>query len=263
MGVYNGAAYLDEAVASVLDQTFADFEFLIIDDASTDDTPVRLRRWAERDARIRLVTYTANRGLGYVLDDGMRRARASLVARMDVDDIALPDRLEAQVDFMRRHPDVDILGGWAEDCDEASRVIGYRTYPTRHDDLAPIMWTIPIIHPTVMMRREPVCAVGSYDPTLRRRQDYDLWMRALAHGLRFANLPKTLIRYRFTDTYYQKNDWRVAWLQTRIGWTGCWRAGLGVTAYVGVAWPFVRSMFPAPVGKWMHRQAHRFDPRRR
>jgi glycosyltransferase involved in cell wall biosynthesis len=263
MGVHNGLPYLDEAVASVLSQTFKDFEFLIIDDASTDGSVAALQRWAERDARVRLVMHKRNRGLGYVLHEGMQLARAPLVARMDDDDVAMPDRLEAQVDFLQRHDRVDVLGGWAEDCDEEGRTTGYRLYPTRHDDLASLMWTIPLIHPAVMMRREAVLAVGSYDPTLRRRQDYDLWMRALAAGLRFANLPKTLIRYRFTNAYYQKNDWRVAWTQARIGWRGCWRAGLGGVAYLGVAWPLVRAVLPAPLEKWVHRQAHRFDPRRR
>jgi glycosyltransferase involved in cell wall biosynthesis len=263
MGVHDGAAYLDDAVASVLGQTFGDFEFLIIDDASTDGSVARLRRWAERDARIRLHLYARNRGLGYVLHDGMQRARAPLVARMDADDVALPDRLEAQVDFMRRHAEVDILGGWAEDCDDEGRVTGYRTYPTRHDELARMMWTNPIIHPTVMMRRAAVQAIGSYDPALRKRQDYDLWFRGLAAGLRFANLPKALIRYRFTDAYFQKNDLHVAWGQARIGWRGCWRTGLGPVAYAGVAWPLARTLVPTPVGKWLHQQARRLDPRHR
>jgi glycosyltransferase involved in cell wall biosynthesis len=263
MGVHNGLPYLDDAIASILEQTFGDFEFLIIDDASTDGSREAVRRWAARDDRIRLLALACNRGLGYVLRRGLEEARAPLVARMDADDLALPDRLEAQVDFMRRHPEVHVLGGWTEDCDAEGRVTRLRLTPTRHERIADLVWTCPFLHPTVMMRRNAIQAVGSYDPSLRKRQDYDLWFRALEGGLGFANLPKTLVRYRFTDDYYRRNDVRVAWAQALIGWRGCWRTGQGPLAYVGAAWPFVRTVLPTPVGKWLHRQAHRVDPRRR
>lgn len=261
MSVYNGLPFLEKAIESVLRQTFANFEFLIIDDASTDGSSEILKQWKSRDDRIRIISHEKNEGLGFSLNEGVREARAPWIARMDDDDIALPKRLEKQVRFLRANSEVDVLSGWAIDCDAKENPIRIRMCPTSHEDIKRLVWTIPIIHPAVMFRRSAILEVGSYDATLRRRQDYDLWFRCVAAELHFANLPEPLIMYRFTGDYYKKNDWRVALDQVKIGWRGCWLVGASPLAYIGVLAPLLRALLPSPVQALAHRMMNRFDPR--
>jgi glycosyltransferase involved in cell wall biosynthesis len=262
MSVYNGEDYLDAAIESILGQTYEDFEFLIVDDASTDGSRARLQDWAEQDERIRLILKDENEGLGQALHDGVEMAEAPLIARMDGDDIAEPDRLEKQVAYFDDHPETDILGSWAVDIDEAGRKKQYRRYPTDHDEIVRLIWTNPLVHPSVMMRKAAIQRVGSYDPDVRKRQDYELWFRCVAGGLRFANYPEALLRYRFTGDYYDRNDLQVAWGQAKIGWEGCRRVGAGPTAYIGVAVPLIRSLLPRALNAGLHSLLHRVDPRR-
>lgn len=262
MSVYNGLPYLEKAIESIVHQTFSDFEFLIIDDASSDGSREVLKEWTDRDERIRLILHEENRGLGYALSEGTKEARASLIARMDADDVAVLDRLEAQVGYLERNPDVDILGGWAEECDEEGETIGHRTYPVDHEDIVDMVWASPIIHPTVIFRKEKILDVGGYDASLRKRQDYDLWFRCHEAGHTFANLPKSLIRYRFTETHFRRNDWRVALDQAVIGWRGCRRVNASPFAYVGVAFPLIRSLFPQRLQSKIVSMARYIDPRK-
>lgn len=263
MSVYNGSPYLNAAISSILRQTLNQFEFLIIDDASTDGSRGQLKTWADRDERIRLIFHSKNRGLGYSLREGVREAKGNWIARMDDDDIALPDRLERQISYLNEHPDVDILSGWAIDCDRDGNPLRLRQVPTSHEEIVRLIWTIPIVHPAVIFRRDAIIDAGSYSATLRRRQDYDLWFRCVEAGLRFANLPEPLIYYRFTDDYYEKNDLDTAIEQVRIGWKGCRRIGTSLIAYIGILAPLVRALLPRSLGKLMQALLHRLDPRQK
>ncbi|MCS4149392.1 glycosyltransferase [Salinibacter ruber] len=261
MGVHNGLPYLNQAVKSVLDQTFSDFEFLIIDDASTDGSLEVLRKWRRQDSRIRIITNEKNRGLGYVLSEGAKEANAPLIARMDADDVAVKDRLEAQKEYMLRHPSVDVLGGWAEECNEGGNVIGHRIYPVNHKEIVKLIWTNPIVHSSAVFRKKPILRIGGYNKKLRKRQDYELWFRCHNAGLRFANLPKTLIRYRYTDDHFRRNDWKVALRHVLVGWRGCYQVGAPAHAYLGVAFPLLRAMFPERLQKLLNNYMSSFDPR--
>ena len=261
MSVYNGRPYLNKAIESILKQTYCDFEFIIIDDASTDGSRGLLKQWADQDERIRLIFHDENRGLGYSLNEGVRKSRGKWVARMDADDISFLDRFERQVKYLNAHPDVDILSGCAIDFDEDGNPLRLRQVPPSHEDIIQLLWTIPIIHPAVIFRRDAILEAGSYSPDLRRRQDYDLWFRCAAEGLRFANLAEPLIFYRFTDDYYQKNDLGTAIDQVKIGWRGCRLIGAGPIAYFGVLAPLIRALLPRSMSKLMQRLLHKFDPR--
>ncbi|WP_103030328.1 glycosyltransferase [Salinibacter altiplanensis] len=261
MSVYNGLPYLDQAIESILGQTFSEFEFLIIDDASGDGSREVLKDWAKRDRRIRLIFHDENRGLGYSLNEGVKEARGTWIARMDDDDISFPDRLERQVAYLDDHPNVDILSGWAIDCDADGKPLRLRQVPVSHGEIVRLIWTIPMIHPAVIFRREAVLEAGSYSKKLRRRQDYDLWFRCAAEGHRFDNLPEPLIYYRFTDNYYDKNDLSTAIEQVKIGWRGCRLVGAGPIAYIGVLAPLVRALLPRQLSKVLQYILQKFDPR--
>jgi hypothetical protein len=195
MSVYNGARYLESAVRSILDQTFRDFEFLIINDGSRDESPQILERI--RDPRIRLI-HTENRGLAAALERGMQEARAPYVARMDADDLALPDRLETQVAYLVRHPNVGVVDADYVHID--SQDVPIHTRQDRTLDYSvmiswKLLWQNPICHPLVMMRRELVQTTGfNYEPGCAV-EDYDLWTRLLFHT-RFGHIPRVLLRYR-------------------------------------------------------------------
>lgn len=194
LSVYNGATYLDECLRSIREQTFAKFEFIIVDDASTDGTPEILRRHAAQDSRITLLKNERNKKISVSLNTALAHARADLVARMDADDIALPDRLAKQFAFMNANPDVLVCGG-ALTCHETGENI---YYPTSDESIrAQLLWASPFVHPAVMFRRNPVLEAGGYDPAMPLSEDYDLWCRlAVLHGWRFANLDEVLVRYR-------------------------------------------------------------------
>jgi hypothetical protein len=195
MSVFNDVEFVGAALESILGQTFRDFELLVIDDASADGSAAVLGR--VEDDRLRVIRNETNLGLTRSLVKGLAEARGRYVARMDADDVALPDRLERQVAFMEAHPDVGILGGDCELIDVEGRPLGPATYATT--DLE-IRWRSllanPFAHPTVMLRRDVLTRSGiSYDPAFRTAQDYDLWVRLLG-VTRGANLGEPLLRYR-------------------------------------------------------------------
>jgi glycosyltransferase involved in cell wall biosynthesis len=197
MPVFNGRRYLKQAVDSVLTQTFADFEFIIIDDGSTDGTAELLKTYAAADKRIRVIT-RANQGVTRSLNEGLELALGPLIARMDADDISKPTRFEKQVRFLKEHPGHVLVG-----C--RSLLIDPNGYPIcekrdialHHEQidalLLKMMW--PVVHPAVMMRAAAVKQIGGYDTRYRTNQDHDLFLR-LAEVGKLANLPEILLEYR-------------------------------------------------------------------
>lgn len=199
MAVHNGRPTLAESMDSVLGQSWRDFEFVIVDDGSTDGSTEMLQDYAGRDARIRLLRNDARRNLPTSLNLGLRACRAPWIARIDADDVALVDRLAVQLDYLQRHPDVGVLGSSCRHIDAGGRFLGSTRHP---DDDARIrlfmaFWCC-MVHPTTMFRRDLAERVGGYDTELWTGQDYDFWARLLAHT-RMANLPTDLILYRVHD----------------------------------------------------------------
>lgn len=205
MAVYNGELFLREAIESILSQTFRDFEFLIINDGSTDGTRDILLSYY--DTRIRLVHNEQNIGLTKSLNRGLGLARGVYVARQDADDISLPRRLEKQVTFLDEHTDVVILGTQAENIDRHGNVCSRRVSSKASSELA-IRWQLlfsnPIIHTSVMFHSAVVRQHGGYDECFASSQDFELWSRLLYnYGVR--NLKEVLVRYRVYNTAASTN----------------------------------------------------------
>ena len=195
MSVYNGERFLWEAIDSILSQTFNDFEFVIVDDGSTDGTSTLLA--AEHDPRIRIVRNDKNLGLQRSLNIGLELACGHYVARLDADDIAMPDRLEKQVCFLDNHPEIGILGTACRLINVNGQHLGVSQYPLGD---VQIRWrsllTNPFAHPTVMVHREVLTQHGlRYNHDLHATEDYDLWTRVLKFT-RGANLSEPLIKRR-------------------------------------------------------------------
>jgi len=194
MSAYNAERYVAEAVDSVLAQTFPDFEFLIFEDASTDGTREILRRYA--DPRIRLVENETNLGLTRNLERGMLMARGESVARMDADDISMPERLARQFEYLGVHPEISVLGSAVTFFGEGREpFVGYQ--PLKHDEIkCTLLYGFTMLHPTVMIRKTEFERYDlNYDPAFPVSQDHDLWVRAI-RKVRFANLKDPLLRLR-------------------------------------------------------------------
>lgn len=214
LAVFNGAATLPETIDSILSQTFTDFEFIIVDDGSSDETPRIIRHYAERDARIRPIFRTKNHGMGQApgANEGIAAARTELIARIDADDIALPERLRRQVDYLQAHPDVGAVGSNVYHIGRTPRHDRLVKLPAEHED---IMQVLPrgncIYQSAVMLRRTLAIEVGGYRELFKCAEDYDLWLR-LSRRSRLANLQEPLIRYRLTPG---GTSMKRRWLQLR------------------------------------------------
>jgi glycosyltransferase involved in cell wall biosynthesis len=198
--VYNAEAYVREAVESILSQSFIDFELIIINDGSSDGSGDILRELAARDPRIDLIEQP-NNGLVAALNEGIARAQAGLIARMDADDVAMPERLALQYARMEASPQLAVLGSFMRLMDGAGNVIRLADYPvTEADTLRFLEQGCPVAHPSVMMRRDVVLAVGGYRKAFAHCEDYDLWLRISERGFDIANIPNPLLNYRLHGT---------------------------------------------------------------
>lgn len=218
MSVYNGERYIRQAVESILNQTFGDFELLLIDDGSTDQTPAILKSF--NDPRIVRITHPANLGLVTALKEGVEQARGELIARMDADDISSPDRFAKQIAFLDAHPEVGVLGTAMRQVDSRGRLLAIVDPPTDH---ALIEWMMlfesPVMHATVMMRRAIVVRAGNYNLLYRHIEDGELWSRMITIT-RFANLPEVLYVRRWgrgSVSYQQATLQRQRGAEIRLG----------------------------------------------
>jgi Glycosyl transferase family 2 len=191
----NAAAFLPASLESIFAQTYRDLEVVVVDDASADQTPDLLA--GASDPRLRILRLERQRGVAAALNAGLEVARGRLVARMDADDIALPDRLERELGLLQRDRSVGIVGGNLQPIDERGRLSGAPTdVPTSPGH---VRWMLHVHncvnHPTVVARREVLEDLGGYRGDAEPAEDYDLWVRAI-EVTRIANVPEVVVRYR-------------------------------------------------------------------
>jgi glycosyltransferase involved in cell wall biosynthesis len=190
MPVYNGSEYLDKSVASILEQAYTDFQFLIVDDGSHDATPEMLKSYQASDSRVEVVRNRTNIGLTKSLNKGLALSKGEYIARMDCDDISLPGRFQAQIDFLKTNPDMAMVGvAWKEMNSNLEKTLRTMRPPTRYERIRrSILSRNLFCHSAVMMRRRPLKEVGGYDEQDMYSQDYDLWLRLITR-YPVANLP--------------------------------------------------------------------------
>jgi glycosyltransferase involved in cell wall biosynthesis len=203
MPVYNGATYLNDAIDSILNQTFSDFQFLIIDDGSTDDSVKIIKSYD--DYRIRVVKNKNNLGQSATLNKGLELARGKYIARMDQDDISMPERLKKQFEFMENKSDIDVCGSWIQLMGKYDGIVELETDSERIK--INLLTNQNLAHPAVMIRKSTLVKYElSYNPTFTIGNDYDLWVRMFDY-CSFANLPEPLLKFRMHDNQYSKILW--------------------------------------------------------
>lgn len=199
--VFNAEKYITEAVQSILNQTFVNFELILIDGGSTDGTLKLLERFKKIDNRIVLISYE-NMGLVDSLNEGVIRARGTWLARMDGDDIALPNRFERQLQWLEK-TESDICGSWVQYFGAHDKRI--LKHSESHNAIKiELLFCCALAHPTVMMKAEMIKALR-YNK-LNVAEDYDLWIRAVIAGWKFTNIPEVLLMYRQSDLQISKRN---------------------------------------------------------
>jgi hypothetical protein len=190
MPVYNGERYLRQAVASILDQTYRDFEFVVIDDGSTDTTPKILAEF--HDPRLQIYSLP-HAGLVSALNDGISRCSGSYIARMDADDISRPDRLAKQVEFLDSHDDVDVVDCWCDLIDNQGLAVGRNLGAVSDDMILKLAGGNHIVHGSVVIRRSALPPAPVY---VGPAEDYRLWVGMVRGGKRFATVTESLYEFR-------------------------------------------------------------------
>jgi glycosyltransferase involved in cell wall biosynthesis len=264
MTVYDGvhAQELTEAVDSILLQSLADFEFLIMKDGiERDDLLKYLEALAQRDTRVKLFANSKRSGIAYSLNRLVEQSSGRYLARMDADDISLPERLEKQVAFLVQHPTTYMVGSFAQEIDHDGKVLYEKQLPTDYESVRRFMSRRdPFIHPTVMFRREFFDRVGLYNERAEFSylEDTELWSRAILAGLECSNLPLVLFLFRINQSFIgRRRGWRFTFYELSLRLKYCWNAGLPLP-YLAV--PFAVGLVrlsPTAVTRFAYKQLRR------
>ncbi|MFH0846036.1 MAG: glycosyltransferase family 2 protein [Patescibacteria group bacterium] len=199
MPVYNSEKYLKKSIESILNQTFTDFEFLIINDGSTDNSEKIIKSY--NDSRIKLISNEVNLGVIKSLNKGLDQARGEYIARMDADDISFPKRLEIQIKFMKKNPHIGIAGSWAKIIIGNKKINKY-SKPISHPEKIKIalLFRCIIIHPSIITRKNILEKYNlRYNINYEHAEDYGLWSNAVKY-FPITNIKKALIQYRIHDS---------------------------------------------------------------
>jgi glycosyltransferase EpsE len=222
MATYNVSKFIDDCILSLLNQTYQNFIVKIIDDNSSDDTVSYINRWCEKDERIQLIdVHTENKGLTVTLNEIIRTVDTDYIARMDADDIALPMRLERQIQYMESNKDISVVGSWANNIDENGNIGSTRFVPCTNKEILTIIGKAnPVIHPAAFLRTRDLKGIGGYNEFFRTSQDYELWFRFLINGYKISNLPEVLLHYRIISSHIAKRSIEYRIRDAKIRWNG-------------------------------------------
>ncbi len=195
--VYNANGFLPAAIESILNQTYKNFELIAINDGSTDNSLEILKKYAKKDKRIKIVNNKKNLNISRSLNIGIISAKGQFIARMDADDISLPNRLESQIKYLLNHKDIVILGGQCKTIDTDGKIIGHKLFPVTNNKICEALYyENPIQHPTVVFNKNLIPKNFTwYNPELPPAEDYDLFFRMAKFG-KYHNLKKYVLKYR-------------------------------------------------------------------
>ncbi len=254
MGVYNNSTTLAKAVESIVSQTYTDWELIICDDASTDDSYQQACRLAQLDKRITVLRNDHNAGCNMVLNRCLEEACGEYIAIMDSDDIALPTRLEKEVDILRNNPQYTIVGAALIHFNEKGdfMTLRYKERPRPTD----FTYGITHAHPCCMIRRKALMEIGLYQSHrfMHRVEDYYLLARLYACGYRGYNLQEPLLRYRDDANSFARRTWRNRRNEVYTYYQAFRALRLPIWHYIKLLRPILVGMLPRPIYSYLHRR---------
>lgn len=206
MSVHNGEATVGEAIQSILNQSYRNFEFVIIDNGSTDKTWNIIDQY-RKDRRIFAIKCNVMQTLSQALNDGIGFARGKYIARMDADDMSYPDRLKRQYEYMERHPEIGVLGTYYDEVGKDGKRVPRKQNPTDPEKITRALYRFnPVAHSTALIRSSTLSKIKRpYEGRYKYAQDYDLWVK-LSKVTSLKNLPEVHLKRRFTPDYGKMNE---------------------------------------------------------
>ena len=258
MSVYNAEKYLKEAIDSILNQTYKNFEFIIVNDCSKDNSWNILKEYEKKNISIKLINNEENLGLTKNLNRALAISKGDYIARMDADDVSELNRFERQIAFLETHEDVDIVGTFSKDINEFGEIIRTRTTPITHIDIIRMLPKFsPMAHPTVMFRKKSLEKIGFYNIKYRTSQDLEMWLRAAGAGLKFYNIPEYLFKYRMDDDYVGRKTFKYRWNDFKLRLEGYKHIKLPWYKYPYALIPLILGIIPES----LYNLLKKMDPR--
>jgi len=248
--------YLSLALDSVFGQTLQSDDVVLVEDgALTESLEAVVKSYEQKHPELHVVRYEKNRGLGAALNDGLLHCKHEIIARMDTDDIAKPERFEKQMKMMSLHPEYDLVGSWIDEfVDDVNHVTSIRKVPeTPEENYQYCKTRCPVNHPTVVYRKKAVLEADSY-LTKYFPEDYFLWIRMLMNGCKFYNIQESLLFFRYSpETFKRRGGWKYAWDEVHVQ-TQIYKMGfINYTTYVhNVVIRFTTRILPNTLRGWIY-----------
>ncbi|WP_196601128.1 glycosyltransferase [Pectinatus frisingensis] len=251
MATYNDRVkYLELAIDSILKQSYNSFELIIVDDSDDVNCIAYLEKKAKMDKRIIVIHNEKKLGFVKSLNVGLSRARGKYIARMDSDDISLPNRLLEEINYLEEHDNVSILGTCIYIIDDDGNVTGKRIYKIDNKDIKKIaFFRNPMAHPTVMFRSSIFKKLVGYNETFLMAEDYELWLRALKKNIVFHNLPEKLLKYRIGRNYYRKRNKKNWYYNLKAK---CENGELRILCIAGIVFSIVMYILPQNIISFLY-----------
>lgn len=258
ISAFNSEKFLEQALDSLLRQTFNDFEIILVDDASSDKTKDIIKAYSRLDSRITPIYNDKNLGLTKNLNRAIELSQGEYIARMDADDVALASRFEVQVRYLDTHKNIDIVGSAAIDIDENGNELQLRKSPEFHDQIIELLPKAnPMTHSTVMFRRAQFAKIAYYNESYRTTQDYEMWFRAAGQGLMFHNLQEVLLMYRMDNNYHKRKSFKYRLFDFKLRLQGFKHIDLPLYKYYYALIPIILGILP----ERLYNSIKRIDPR--
>lgn len=252
MGIYNCASTLAESIESLLNQTYKDFELVLCDDGSSDETYQEAKKYADQYDNIILLRNETNRGLNYTLNRCAQVASGEYFARQDGDDLSLPERFEKEVAILAKHPEISLVSSAMTHFDEQGdfKIKRNPEYPQPKDFVS----GPPFCHAPCMIRREAFHVVGGYSESERllRVEDYHLWFKLYAAGFKGYNIPDSLYKMRDDRNAFSRRTWKNRMNEVYVRYLGYRMLKLPVWNYFCIVKPIVVGLLPFSVYKYLH-----------
>ena len=259
MSTFNDGTELDHSISSILQQTYSNFDFVIVDDHSTNGTYEKLLSYSKKDRRIVLIRNDENIGFSKSLNKGILSSSSDFIARMDADDVSDPERLEREVSFLESHPQYSMCGS-DYCCFDENGVWGLcraKSNPTFRD----VVLSCPFCHPSVMVRRTAILDSGLYTcwpKKTRMSEDYDLWCKMYQKGYKGANISIPLLFYREGEEAYKKR--KFIFQLHLLGLKKKWRKAFSLPAFKDIL--FIKDLLVGILPRWLYSRLHRKNLRK-